>query len=197
MRKGRIATPNAADSQPSPGEVSASKGEMVLLGRIAGAQGLKGEVKINSFTEIPENIGLYGLLSDQHGKQYAIESVRALKGAAIAARIAGISDRTAAEALRGTQLFVARDKLPALDEDEWYYEDLIGLAAISPEGEPIGEVIAVQNYGAGDLLEIRQEGARQTLFIALTQEAVPDVNIEAGRVTVCLPEEIDDDDEPG
>lgn len=187
--------PHAADDQLSPDGASASTGDMVLLGRIAGAQGLRGEVKINSFTEIPENIGQYGSLSDQNGKTYAVETVRPLKGAAIVARIAGVTDRTAAEALRGTQLFVARDKLPALDEDEWYYEDLIGLAAITADGEPVGEIIAVQNYGAGDLLEIRPANGGRTLMIALTREAVPEIDLDGSRVVVVPPEEIDDDDD--
>jgi 16S rRNA processing protein RimM len=167
-------------------------GDMVLLGRISGAQGLKGEVRITTFTDAPENLAAYGPLTTPDGRLFRIEDLRPVKGAVVAARLAGIADRTAAEALRGVELYVSRECLPPPDEDEWYYDDLVGLAAISPEGAAIGEVIAVQNYGAGDLLEIRVSGERQTLLVPFTEAAVPQVDIAAGRVVVRLPEDVED-----
>ncbi|WP_088345444.1 MULTISPECIES: ribosome maturation factor RimM [Rhodomicrobium] len=177
------------------GRSSDATSSLVLLGRIAGAHGLRGEVKINSFTAAPEDIAAYGPLTDPAGRSFTIRSLRPLKGGAVTAQLAGISTRDAAEALRGTELYIEREKLPEPDPDEWYYEDLIGMAAVSPEGAPIGEIVAVQNFGAGDLLEIRSPDARQTLFVPFTEATVPVVDIEARQVTVLLPEEIDDKDE--
>ena len=170
-------------------------GDRILLGRIAGAQGLRGEVKINSFTADPEDIAAYGPLADGNGRQFIIERVRHLKGGAVVAMLAGVKDRSAAEALQGAELYVARDQLPQADEDEWYYEDLVGLKAVSPEGEAIGEVLSVQNFGAGDLLEIRLVDKRQSRFVPFTKAVVPLVDVKGARVVVDLPEEVDD--EPG
>ncbi len=174
------------------GTPAAPAGDMVLLGRITGAQGLKGEVRIATFTEAPENIAAYGPLTAQDGRVFVIENLRPVKGAVVVARLAGIADRTAAEALRGVELHISRDRLPAPEEGEWYYDDLVGLAAVSPDGAGIGEVIAVQNYGAGDFLEIRQAGVRQTLLVAFTEVAAPEVDVAAGRIVVRLPEDIED-----
>jgi 16S rRNA processing protein RimM len=171
--------------------VSSTDGK-VLLGRVSGAQGLRGEVKINSFTSPPENIAAYGPLTDGEGRSFVIERLRSIKGIAVAAQLAGIGDRNAAEALKGVELYVERDKLPEADEDEWYYDDLIGLDAVSPEGKPIGEVVAVQNFGAGDLLEIRPVNARPTLLVPFTKAAVPVLDMKARRVVVDLAEEEDE-----
>ena len=179
-----------AERDGEAGEEQAS--DLVLLGRIAGAQGLRGEVKINSFTASAEDIAAYGPLSDGKGRQFVIERVRHLKGGTVVASLAGVKDRDAAEALRGTEFHVARDQLPQADEDEWYYEDLVGLNAVSPEGETIGEVLSVQNFGAGDLLEIRLKDERQSRFVPFTRGVVPDVDVKNGRVVVDLPEEVDE-----
>ncbi len=166
--------------------------DRILLGRIAGAQGLRGEVKINSFTADPENIAAYGPLTDCKGRQFTIERVRHLKGGAVVALLAGVKDRGAAEGLQGTELYVARDRLPEADEDEWYYEDLVGLKAVSPQGDEIGEVLSVQNFGAGDLLEIRPADARRSRFVPFTKAAVPIVDVKNGRIVVDPPEEMDE-----
>lgn len=112
-----------------------SGGEFVLLGRISGAQGIRGEVKIASFTAAPEDIAAYGSLTDGKGRRFVIERLRPLKGTAVAAQLAGVADRTAAESLTGVELYVERAKLPVPEEDEWYYTDLIGLKVFSPEGK--------------------------------------------------------------
>jgi 16S rRNA processing protein RimM len=175
---------------------------MVLLGRISAAQGLGGEVRIATFTETPENIAAYGLLTSGDGRTFRITALRPLKGANVVARLEGVTNRTEAELLRGLELFVARDCLPPTDDDEWYVSDLVGLSAFAPDGAEIGEIIAVQNYGAGDLLEIRPPGecegiksedsaARQTLLVPFTEAGVPEVDIAGGRVVVVRPEEID------
>lgn len=166
-----------------------SENGKVLLGRILTAHGLRGEVKILTFTEFPENIATYGPLTSRDGRSFRIDSLRLAKGEAVIARLSGVSDRTAAEALRGTELFVSREQLPEPDEEEWYYNDLIGLKAIAPNEEEIGKIVAVHDYGAGTVLEIRPTTGK-TFLLAFTYENVPTVNIKGGNLTVILPEEI-------
>lgn len=168
---------------------------LVLLGRIAGAHGIRGEVRINSFTAAPEDVAAYGELTDGRGRAFVIERLRPVKGTAVAAQLQGVRDRTAAEALHGTELFVERAKLPEPDEDEWYYEDLIGLEAVTGEGELAGRVLAVQNFGAGDLLEIRRTNARETLFVPFTKAAVPVVDVKGRRIVIQPPPETGDEED--
>jgi 16S rRNA processing protein RimM len=167
--------------------VAATERDRILLGRIAGAHGIRGEVIIHAFTDPPENIAAYGLLSDEAGaRTFRIETARATtKG--VVARLAGISDRTAAEALKGVALYVGRDRLPPAAEGEYYHADLIGMAAVDPGGRRIGEIIAVQNFGAGDLLEIRLAGRGRTELIPFTDAHVPEVDVAGKRVVVVLP----------
>lgn len=160
---------------------------LILLGHISSAQGIRGEVVVKSHTDDPADIAAYGPLTDETGtKSYELIVVRVSKKGVIA-RIKGIADRTAAEALRGTELYIARDKLPAPEDDELYHADLIGLDAVSPEGDTIGAVVALQNFGAGDLLEIRLTGTKRTEFVPFDEHFVPDINLETRRVTVVMP----------
>jgi len=183
-------------------ETSEMSGDLVLLGRISAAHGVRGEVKINSFTDVPEDIAAYGPLKDGAGRRFFIRQARAHKGMSVTAVIDGVTDRNAAEALKGVALYVAREMLPEADEDEWYHADLIGLAVFSPEGEGLGEIIAVQNFGAGDLLEIKPPAESRTVLIPFTKAAVPIVDVKAARVIVDPPRDLDEDeadagDEPG
>ena len=160
---------------------------LILLGHISTAQGIRGEVVIKSHTDNPADIGAYGPLSDKAGtRTYEISVVRVAKKGVIA-RIKGIADRTAAEALRGTELYIARDRLPEPDADELYHADLIGLEAVTTDGDIVGEVISVQNFGAGDLLEIRLVGKSRTEFVPFDDHFVPAIDLEARRVTVLMP----------
>lgn len=160
---------------------------LILLGHISTAQGIRGEVVIKSHTGDPADIGSYGPLTDKTGeKSYEISVVRVAKKGVIA-RVKGISDRTAAETLRGTELYIAREKLPAPEDDELYHADLIGLDAVSPEGEPVGEIVSVQNFGAGDLIEVRLAGKSRTEFVPFDDHFVPDIDLETGTVTVLMP----------
>jgi len=163
------------------------KSKRILLGSIAGAHGIRGEVLIKTFTASPENIGAYGPLSDESGaRKFEIETARASpKG--VVARVRGVADRNGAEALKGVDLYIDRDRLPAAAEGEFYHADLIGLTAVDHDGKPMGEIVAVQNYGAGDLLEIRLAGAGKTELVPFTDDAVPEVDIAARRVVVVLP----------
>ena len=164
--------------------------KLVVMGVITNAHGIRGEVKIKSFTEVPEDIAAYGpLLLDDGPRTVEIVRVRPAKGVLIA-KLEGVTDRNAAELLKGRKLKLPRERLPEPeDEDEFYYTDLIGLKAETEAGEPVGTVVAVQNFGASDLLEIRPAGGGNTFYLAFTRENVPVVDISGGRVVVNLPEE--------
>jgi 16S rRNA processing protein RimM len=168
--------------------VAEVKSNRVLLGRIAAAHGIRGEVLIKSFTAAPASIGAYGPLSDKNGtRTFEIQSARATaKG--VVARLAGVADRNAAEALRGVELYIARERLPAAAEGEFYHADLIGLAAVDGEGKPVGEIVAVHNFGAGDLIEVRLTGSGKTELVPFTDDAVPEVDLAARRAVVVIPE---------
>ena len=158
--------------------------DRIRLGHISGAQGIRGEVVIKSFTDDPADIAAYGPLSSEEGtRTYEITVVRVAKKGVIA-RVAGVTDRNGAEALKGTKLFVDRDKLPEAEPGEYYHADLIGLEAVAEDGKTVGEIVAVQNFGAGDLLEIRLTGQRRTEFVPFNEDFVPELNIAERRVIV-------------
>lgn len=184
--------PESADRRT--GATSAGAGT-ILLGRIVGAHGIKGDVIVHSFAAVPEDIAAYGPLSDKAGgRTFKLRVLRMTPKGAVIGRIAGVTDRNAAEALKGVELYVARDKLPEPDEDEFYHADLVGLAAVSADGQAIGQVVAVQNYGAGDLLEIRIPGARDTALVPFTDSFVPRVELTARQVVVVMPVDAGDDE---
>ena len=158
------------------------------MGDIGRPQGLQGEVRIRSFTAEPASIAEYGPLEDETGTRlFEIESLR-VTTKALTARLKGVESRDQAEALTGTRLYVPRSRLPAREEDEWYHSDLIGLAALDPDGAAIGTVIAVHNFGAGDLLEIEPPGGGATVLMPFTRETVPEVDVEGGWLRVAPPE---------
>jgi 16S rRNA processing protein RimM len=162
--------------------------EKVLLGRITGVHGLKGEVKIIAYTGEPEDIAAYGALTGADGERLRISAIRSVKGCTVIAALHGISDRNDAEKLRGTDLYVSRTALPPPeDDDEYYHSDLIGLKAVSPDGETIGKIIAVHNFGAGDLLEIRFEGERQAQLIPFENAHIPRIDLNARKAVVLRP----------
>jgi 16S rRNA processing protein RimM len=167
---------------------STASEDKLLLGEIGAAQGLKGEVRLRSYTQEPAAIADYRPLQDAHGHQVEIESVRVTPKALIA-RIKGVTTREAAEALNHTKLYVARDLLPERGEEEWYHADLIGLEAFTPDGAPAGTVAAIHNFGAGDLIEITPAEGGATMLLPFTNETVPEVDVEGGRIVVVLPEE--------
>ncbi len=171
-----------ASAPPTPGE------PLVCLGRIVGAHGVRGEVKLESFTEHAEEVAAYGDLYDEAGvRAFPIVEMRAgPKG--ILARFDGVNDRNAAEDLRGVRLYVPRSRLPRIkDDDEYYQADLIGMAAELLDGSHLGTVRAVQNFGASDLLEIDVAGRKNTLLVPFTRAVVPAVDVKAGRLVVDPP----------
>lgn len=162
------------------------KAERVLLGQISGAHGIKGDVLLRTFTAEPEDIAKY-VLTDANGGRPLQLKVRRITEKGMIAHISGVDDRNAAEVLKGAELWVDRSNLPAVDEDEFYYVDLIGLAAVDLDGEAFGEVIQVANYGAGDLLEIMLKSSGKTEFVPFNIEFIPEVDIAGGRVVVAWP----------
>ena len=157
-------------------------GGRVLLGVVAAPHGVRGLVRIRSFTEDPMAIATYGELSDEAGKtRYRVEALSTVKGAVLA-RIEGVADRTAAEALRGLRLFVERQRLPHTGEREWYEADLIGLEAVGADGRDWGKVIAFHDFGAGSVMEV--SGG---VMLPFTDEAVPEIDVEGGKVLVDPP----------
>jgi 16S rRNA processing protein RimM len=163
------------------------------MGRIGAAHGIKGEVRIQSFTDDPMALAGYGELStNRPGLAVTIEAARTTTNVLIA-RLKGITDRTAAEKLNGVELYVDRAKLPEIaDEDDFYLADLIGLDARLADGTSLGRVLAVPNYGAGDILEIGGPGL-ETRLIPFTRAAVPQVHVAQGYVVVDPPIEVEGD----
>jgi 16S rRNA processing protein RimM len=161
---------------------------LILVGRVAGAFGVRGEIRITAFTDDPEALARYRELKRKDGSPaLTLIGGRAQKGALIT-RAEEVATREEAEALRGLELFVPRAALPPPEEDEFYLADLIGLAAVSPDGAPLGRIKSVQNFGAGDLLEIAPETG-PTWWLPFTREAVPEVKIADGVVVAVKPEE--------
>ena len=162
----------------------------VLLGAVIGAHGLKGEVRVKTFTANPETLGAYGPLHTEDGRRFTITHARANKPDEAIVRFAEIADRNAAESLKGTELFVSRSALPAVKDEEFYHADLIGLRAEDGEGRVLGAVAAVHNFGAGDVIEIRRDDG-DSVLLPFTREVVPVIEIEAGRVIIAAPEEVE------
>lgn len=163
----------------------------LLLGEIGAAQGLKGEVRIRSYTQDPAAIAGYGPLEDEGGRAVEIESLR-VSPKGLIARIKGVATREAAEALTRTKLYIPPARLPERGEEEWYHTDLIGLAAFGPDDDEIGSVAAVHNFGAGDLIEVKPLSGGATMLVPFTRDTVPEVDVEGGRITVVLPEELEE-----
>src|SRR5579885_123916 len=160
----------------------------VCVGKVGAAHGVRGEVRVFSYTEDPLAIRAYGVLEDETGaRKFEIASAREGNGHLVV-RFKGIDDRHAAEKLTHMQLFVPRERLPEpKDEDEFYHADLIGLAVETKAGERLGEVIAVPNYGAGDLLEIRPLKKGQSVLIPFVGDFVPVVDVKGGKIVVDPP----------
>lgn len=175
----------------------AERAKLVLVAQIGAAHGIKGEVRLKSFTQVPADVAAYGPLTAPDGRAFEIQSARAAAGSSspemLVVRLKGVADRNAAEKLNGLELSVPQDRLPAAEEGEYYHADLIGLSAVTLSGTILGTVVGVPNYGAGDLLEIAPPMGN-TVLVPFTDAAVPEVDIAGGRVILDPPRGIFDDD---
>jgi 16S rRNA processing protein RimM len=169
----------------------------ILVGRFGAPHGVRGEVRVKSFTGDPLALAAYDGLSDASGaRAFRIESARLVKDDMLVVRIEGVRDRTAAEALVNCDLYLPRAALPQTEDDEFYVADLIGLDVVSADGAPLGSVRDVLNYGAGDILDVlRADGA--SMLVPFTKAAVPHVDMAARRVTVDPPVETEGEETPG
>jgi 16S rRNA processing protein RimM len=161
---------------------------MICVGTISGTYGVNGELRIKSFCAVPEDIEGYSPLTTEDGSHsFALALIRPMKNGFVA-RIADVSTKEQADALRGTQLFARRDQLPSLPDDEYYYSDLVGLEVFDTGGTLLGRVKTVLNHGAADLLEVLAPGAAATVLVPFTHAVVPTINLEAGRIVADPPE---------
>jgi 16S rRNA processing protein RimM len=172
---------------------------LVCVARIGAAHGVRGAVKLWTFTEDPFAVRRYGpLLSKDGRRQFEVAQAREAKDHLVAT-FKGVTTRDEAERLNGIELYVAREKLPATDEDEYYHTDLIGLAAVTTGGDALVRVLAIHNFGAGDIIEIAPPKG-PTMLLPFSNAVVPEVDLKAGRVVIALPQEIegdrDDDNDP-
>ena len=156
--------------------------EMVCVGAIAGAFGVRGEARIKSFCAEPDAIGDYSPLTTEDGRSFDLELGRPIKGG-YAARLSGVPTREDAEALKGTRLYAPRDRLPALPNDEFYHADLIGLDVVDTGGEALGTVRAIHDFGAGDVIEVT---GKTELMLPFTRETVPTVDLGSRRLIADL-----------
>ena len=178
------AAPGASAAAPA----AAGRAQTVCLGRIVGAHGVRGIVRVQSHAANPDDLTAYGPLSDASGdRRFALSLTGRVKGLLLA-RIDGVDDRNAAEALRGIDLHIARAALPPTEGEEYYHVDLLGLRAESPEGDALGRVSAIHDHGAGPIVEIQPPDGPSAL-VPFTREHVPTVDIEGGRMVVVPVEE--------
>jgi 16S rRNA processing protein RimM len=180
------------DAKPSPPQGGRGAGSIVVVGRIGAAHGIKGEVRVKSFTAAPLDLTAYGPLTAGDGRCFTIRAARPAGASPdmLVVRFEGVDDRNTAERLNGIDLSVPRERLPEPGRDEFYHADLIGLDAVTLDGAPLGTVIGVPNYGAGDLLEIAPSRG-PTLLIPFTRAAVPEIDLAARRVVVDPPVEVE------
>lgn len=167
------------------------KEDLILVGAFAGPVGLKGEVRLASFTADRAAIASYGPLLAEDGRQFEVLSLRP-NSKGFAARVKGIDTREAAEKLARVALYLPRAALPPTEDENFYVADLVGLEALNPNSETLGSVVAVQNFGAGDLLELRLTEGR-TIFVPFTNECVPGVHLKDKQIIVAVPKELLDE----
>lgn len=196
-RPGRVGEGAETSARPKPAEVApppvSPDPTLVLMGEFGRAQGLKGEIRLKSYTADPLGIAGYGPLQAADGRRFEITDVRTAPGGAadmLVARVRGVVDRTGAEGLNRVALYVARDKLGTPeDEDEFFAADLVGLDAVDAEGIAVGRILSVPNYGGGDLLEIAPAKGGPSALLPFTRAFVPSLDIPGRRIVVALPED--------
>ncbi len=162
--------------------------DLVCVGSISGAFGVRGEVRLKSFCAVPEDIETYTpLFSEDGSRKFTVNLIGSTKNG-FTARVSGVETKEQADALNGLRLFAQRDQLPSLPGDEYYHADLIGLSVLDTGGAELGTVKSVMNHGAGDLLEVQRPGVSDTILLPFTQAAVPTVDLASGRIIADPPE---------
>ncbi len=169
--------------------------DRILLAVFGAPHGVRGELRLKSFAGDPGDVDAYGPLVDARGRSFEILAKRPLKGDMFVVRVKGVADRDAAAALTNVELFVSRAALPPAQAGEFYYADLIGLRAETAEGRLVGRVVGVENYGAGDILEIAPVESGETMLLPFTDAFAPEVDIAGGRVVVAPPQMIEGEDD--
>jgi len=172
----------------------AGKRERLCVGIIGAPRGVRGEVRIKSFTADPLDIAAYGPVETEDGRKLTITSAQQAKSVVVV-RFEGIANRDQAEVLKNVRLYIDRALLPEPDDEEWYHADLIGLAVEDTDGTRIGTVTTVQDFGGGDLLEVALTGQRKTAFVPFTRDAVPVVNVKDGLVVIDPPPGLMDEED--
>lgn len=168
--------------------MTSSDDQKVLMARIGAAHGIRGEIRVKPFGSDPLSFADYGTLVTKDGsRSFEVEKARVQKTVVIT-RFKGITDRNQAEELNGVELYVSRSQLPEPEEDEFYYSDLTGLDVLDQDAKSLGKIVAVQDFGAGDLLEVRPDRGR-TFYIPFTKAFVPEIRLGDGLVRVDLPED--------
>lgn len=171
----------------------AEQDKRVCIARVGAPHGVRGQVRLHAFTADPAAVASYGPLETEDGSRTVeVKSLRPGKNCLIA-ELSGVDDRDAAEALKNERLYVDRSRLPEPEAEEWYQADLIGLDVRDGSGETVGRVVSVQDFGGGDLLEIRWKGLRQTVYMPFTLEAVPTIDVPGGFLVVDPPSGILDE----
>ena len=164
---------------------------LILMGVFGAPQGVRGLTRVKSLTREPKAIGAYGPLTDRtRARVFVFDSLRLIRDNMLVARVAGVCTRVAAAALTGAEIFARRDQLPPPSEDEFYYDDLVGLDAFDAAGRRLGAIASVSNYGAGDILEIAPEGGGETLLLPFTKGIAPTIDFDAGRIVIEPPHEV-------
>jgi 16S rRNA processing protein RimM len=164
---------------------------LVLVGVFGAPQGVRGEIRVKSFTNDPKAIGDYGPLSGATGaREFAFERLRTLKNDMLVVKVKGVETREDAATLTGAEIFAPRSRLPPPSEEEYYYADLVGLEAVTCSGEKLGCVTQVSNYGAGDILEIAPDGGAETMLLPFTKAVAPIIDFDGGRIVIEQPEEV-------
>jgi len=174
-----------------------SPSRLIKLGVFGAPFGVKGEIRVKSYCATPSAIADYGALSDDDGqRRFDLTIVRRLRDSMVLARVDGVTTREAATALTNVGLFARRDQLPPPGPNEFYHDDLVGLEATTPDGVLLGRVIAVLNFGAGDILEIALSEGGETRLLPFSDAVAPAIDFDAGRIVVAPPDEIDGGEPP-
>ncbi len=164
-----------------------TKNHRIVLAHVTAAHGIRGDVTLKTYMDDPHELTSYGPLTDEAGtRRFEIKALR-VNAKGVVAHFKGTEDRSSAEALRGVGLYVDRSALPPADDGAYYHVDLIGLTAVDAASETVGTIIAIQNFGAGTMLEVLRAGARDTEYVPFTDTFVPEVDIAGGRVVVVMP----------